>query len=506
MTIPAWLANPTRISNSLEDVVGLENVQLDDRLRSSLRASGIEALFPIQAQVIKETASRERNRDICVAVPTGSGKTLSYLLPILNDLAGRMVIRLRALIVVPGRELAEQVHGVLAPLAASVGLQTATAIGQTSMSAEQRRIVSEEDGSSLIDILVATPGRLSDHLRNSKHFTLRHLQWLVLDEADRLFEDPLLAHDFIPLLFSSLSSNIDRASLAEADCSADAFMSSTRQANSWPTREALSFRKVDQVPCEGSLWLTPLRKILCSATLSQNAAKLASLDLHVPLFICPEGENGHGMDSDTEVGEIKSEKRATRYQVPSGLVEYLHVCKEERKPVMLLHLLQNQGLSKALCFTKSVQTASRLALLLQTLLPQQRIASFSALLSAPERRDILESFSAGNVDLLVCSDAATRGLDLHNVAAVINYDVPKHLKTYVHRVGRTARAGRSGVAYTLAAIKEAHHFKRLHQQLSLTSTLSSEDSSTSLRPLKLPKGALQDLLPKYNQLIDESKD
>jgi superfamily II DNA/RNA helicase len=128
---------------------------------------------------------------VCVAAPTGSGKTLTYVLPIVQRLALRVVVRLRALVVVPSRDLVSQVHDVFARFCGPLGLRVGSAHGQTSFRQEQDSLVdmhapSLPGGTSKVDVLVCTPGRLMDHLQTTRGFTLQHLSFLVIDEADRL--------------------------------------------------------------------------------------------------------------------------------------------------------------------------------------------------------------------------------------------------------------------------------------------------------------------------------
>lgn len=472
--IPQWLAEPVKISPSCLDQASncrVEECDLDARIKEALAVQNITTLFPVQSAVLNFSSSK---RDLCVAAPTGSGKTLGYVLPIVQSLCGRKLVRLRALILVPGRELAEQVLQVVEPLAQAVSLSVGIAIGQTSLGAEQRRLFAgERGGESAVDILVATPGRLQDYLDEGgerRRLTLQHVEWLVFDEADRLLDDA--AHDgsFLLPLFRALDPMRQQGPPSSPH---------------HPQDTLISFRRPSDVPNQSAFWVTPLKKCLFSATLTQNPAKLAAFDLSNPLYI-----KAHDAE---EVGPIEADEdeEDTSYSTPKELIEVLHVCDEGRKPVALIHLLCNTGLTRSICFTRSVASTSKLAQLLRTC-TSSRIASFSSELSVEERRRVLAEFNGGQIDLLVCSDAAARGLDLEGVEAVINYDVPKHAKTYIHRVGRTARAGRAGTAYSIAAIKEAHHFKLM---------LKAAGKTQKMHALKIPKQALLDILPKYEAAL-----
>ncbi|CAM9639462.1 unnamed protein product [Ectocarpus sp. 4 AP-2014] len=209
---------------------------LDPRLTEILRREGVKHFFPIQVRVVPDIVATERHshvqsRDICVSAPTGSGKTLVFVLGVLQALIRRRVVRLRALVLLPSRDLAMQVHSVFKKYARGTGLRVGLAIGQTNFLEEQLALVgpvalagnptatarasflraqgrairpnptmggsnldsggwsgagAPAGGSSEVDIVVATPGRLLDHLAQTPGFTLQHLRYLIIDEADRL--------------------------------------------------------------------------------------------------------------------------------------------------------------------------------------------------------------------------------------------------------------------------------------------------------------------------------
>ncbi|CAG8792258.1 18925_t:CDS:2, partial [Dentiscutata erythropus] len=173
--------------------------------------------------------------------------------------------------------------------------------------------------------------------------------------------------------------------------------------------------------------------------------------------------------------------------------EYMIVSTSSEKPLTILHLLHNHHISSALCFTKSVDSAHRLSELIrifeilysQTLKKEIKeieinniqktneksdnidfvrsivAAEYSSDLSQEERKNILNKFKHGEIQLLICSDLIARGIDIERVDTVINYDVPIYMKKYVHRVGRTARAGRKGDAYSIVETQEVRHFKNM---------------------------------------------
>jgi ATP-dependent RNA helicase DDX51/DBP6 len=317
------------------------------------------------------------------------------------------------------------------PFASAAGLSMAVVVGQTSMIAEQKKLVASmnllQGGSSNVDILIATPGRLVDHLQMTPNFTLQHLQFLVIDEADRLLDQNF--QDWLPKVLKSAEGKLpDGLPFA-------------------PVSDTVTFRE-NKAALDSifglNCWATPLRKMLFSATLTKNPAKLAQLKLNNPRFLSVSADH-------------------SKYTVPDELEEFMVVAEDGEKVHALLYLLQEKSFCRALCFTKSVDSTDKLCSLLQACMTNQtdRICSFSSDLSPAQRTQILEKFNLGEVDLLICSDGAARGLDLEQVSAVINYDVPIHVKTYIHRVGRTARAGASGVAFSLLESREAHHFKQM---------------------------------------------
>jgi ATP-dependent RNA helicase DDX51/DBP6 len=262
---------------------------------------------------------------------------------------------------------------------------------------------------------------------------LQHLRWLVIDEADRLLDQAF--QDWLPLVLQSTQASGEGVQ----DAISSTELPFTHEAVSWRPN-AVPVSSIMGLGC----WATPLRKLLFSATLTRNPAKLAQLHLHRPTFLT--------VTLDEE-----------RYAVPADLEESLVVLEEEgsSKVSVLLYLLHAFRLTRTLCFTKSVVATEKLATLLTQSTSQHRIAAFSGDLLAARRAQLLEQFNDGEIDVLICSDGAARGLDLRNVHAVINYDIPVHAKTYIHRVGRTARAGQKGLAYSILEAREAYHFKQM---------------------------------------------
>ncbi|KAG6373406.1 P-loop containing nucleoside triphosphate hydrolase protein [Boletus reticuloceps] len=255
------------------------------KTRRRLFDLGISELFAVQTTLLPFLIRRSWSlytpysapHDVCVSAPTGSGKTLAYVLPILEVLSNRIVTRLRALIVLPTRDLVLQVRETFEAVGKGRGLKIGTATGQHSFAHEQAQLVSQIDsglqgGSSKVDILICTPGRLMDHLNGTPNFSLQHLRFLVIDEADRLlsqsFQDwlaqVLTAIHWRPSESSSLASRLS----SEDTCQ-------PRNCDSLAPA-CLDFVGYCQVDVDEQRGFS-CQKLLFSATLTRDPGKLASL-------------------------------------------------------------------------------------------------------------------------------------------------------------------------------------------------------------------------------------
>ena len=431
---------------------------LNPRVRGALEADGLDRIFAVQAATWRHTGGGMRfDRDLCVCAPTGSGKTLAYALPIVQALAGRTNVRrsLRALVIVPTGDLALQVAEVFTPLCKAAGLRVGVAHGpgnhrnarsgrgsggRGAGGANRKSVANdvylprisrtagiethedeEEDGGvggtgggtggTGVDVLVTPPGRLVAHVRETPGFSLSSLEFLVVDEADRILRQEY--QGWLPLVVAGAGARPPRMAVGERGRSA---------------------RRV--------------RKLLVSATLTRDPARLVGLNLHAPRMLTAVTTDAAG-DS--------------RYLLPDRLEEHVVVAKGDDKPLALCALLTRLGGDvPIIVFTASVDATHRLCLLLDAIggLPSRPV-EYSSFAPQSRRAAALESFRSGATRLLIASDAATRGLDVEGVGAVISYDAPTHLKTYVHRVGRTARAGRRGSAYTLCRPSEENKFRSM---------------------------------------------
>ncbi|XP_028336498.1 ATP-dependent RNA helicase DDX51, partial [Physeter macrocephalus] len=474
--LPAWLAEPSCVGkNVTEGLVSIEDIpEVHPDLRKRLRAQGISFYFPVQAAVIpallESTASGFlvsrggcRPSDICVSAPTGSGKTLAFVIPVVQALLRRAVCRVRALVVLPTKELAQQVSKVFNVYTDATPLRVALVTGQKSLAKEQESLVQDTaDGfRCLADIVVATPGRLVDHVEQTPGFSLQHLRFLVIDEADRVIDS--MHQSWLPRVVAA------------------AFPSEG-------TRDPLALLQRTQPRAVTAASVCcpqmPLQKLLFSATLTQNPEKLQQLGLYRPRLFSTVSVHGGPRDPDTD-GDSGG-----KYTFPAGLTHRYVPCSLRLKPLVVLHLILEMNLSRVLCFTNSRENSHRLFLLVQAF-GGVRVADFSSRYGPGSRKLILKRFQQGKIQLLISTDATARGIDVRGVQLVVNYDAPQFLRTYVHRVGRTARAGRPGLALTLLLKVQERRFTRM----------LGEGGVPGLQRHDAPGELLQPLVPRYREAL-----
>ncbi|KAK9709938.1 ATP-dependent RNA helicase dbp6, variant 2 [Basidiobolus ranarum] len=489
--LPQWLANPDIISPETTRPVQDPKLSLSTQILTRCKDNSIEEFFAVQTAVIPALLASKSSSlnytfagDLCVSAPTGSGKTLAYVIPIVETLSTRVVTRLRALIILPTRDLVVQVKDTFDAFCKGTNLKIGVMTGQTSFPQEQSQIVGDssqifEGGASKVDILIATPGRLIDHLASTPNFTLQHLRFLVIDEADRLLNQSY--QDW-------LSNVLQAAGKATTKQPENPI---TVDSEGVPVHDAIS-GKIQEGFCD---LLEPQRprvqKLLFSATLTRNPGKIASLHLVNPRYIAVQRTaNDNTEDADASEG---------RYTTPSTLKEFMLPCSPSEKPMMVLHLLYHLKVNSALCFTKSIEAANRLYKLIEVFdgffkeaNPEYQstimAAEYSGDLPQSERTSIIKKFKKGEIRLLICSDLIARGIDLDSVEAVISYDAPMYIKKYIHRVGRTARAGREGVAYTIVEDQEMRYFK---------SMLQKAQHLSMVKKMNVKEKALEPLMENY---------
>ncbi|MBV7439177.1 DEAD/DEAH box helicase [Aeromonas sp. sif2416] len=347
---------------------------LSPRLLQTLSELGYETPTPIQASAIPVVLA---GRDLMAGAQTGTGKTAAFVLPILQQLLtapreadeGRPI---RALVLVPTRELAVQVHESVLRYGQDTGLTSALVYGGVSIAAQVEAL---KNG---VDLLIATPGRLLDHLRQGA-LSLSRLGHLVFDEADRMLDMGFM--DEIKALLK-------------------------------------------QIP-------TDRQTLLFSATCDDNLFALSRVLLR-----------------DPELIEV-----APRNTTAAEVEQRIYAVDGDRKLALVEHLLKVKGWAPALIFSRTRQGADQLA---------QRLgkAGINALafhgdLSQGAREKVLQEFKAGSLQALVATDVAARGLDIQELNYVINLEFPHQPEDYVHRIGRTGRAGNKGLAITLFSSEDA---------------------------------------------------
>ena len=344
-------------------------------LLQAVKDLGYEQPSPIQEQAIPLVLA---GRDLMAGAQTGTGKTAAFALPLLqkmlqhaNSSASPARHPVRALVLTPTRELAIQVHDSVVDYKKNLALRSTVVFGGVDMKAQ------EADLRRGVEVLVATPGRLLDHAGN-KIVQLSHVQFLVLDEADRMLD-----MGFLPDLKRIL-----------------ALLPAQRQT------------------------------LLFSATFDDSIVGLARSFLQNPLKV-----------------------EVARRNTAAELVEQsVHRVREDDKLDALVQVIKVREISQALVFTRTKIAADKLGRRLQKRGIQTGIIHGDK--AQVERFAALDGFKQGKVQLLVATDIAARGLDIVELPCVVNYELPYAPEDYIHRIGRTGRAGASGLAISLVSPEE----------------------------------------------------
>lgn len=346
-------------------------------LLSSILAAGYTTPTPIQAQALPAVMD---GHDVMGAAQTGTGKTAAFSLPILHRLmpfasssASPARHPVRALILTPTRELADQVGASVKLYCKNTPLRSAVVFGGVDMNAQRDEL---RRG---CEILIATPGRLLDHIEQ-RNISLSQVGIFVLDEADRMLD-----MGFLP--------DLDRI--------------------------------VRQLPKQR-------QSLLFSATFSPEIRKLANNFLRSPVSI-----------------EV-----AARNATADTVTQIAYRAEDDDKRRAVEHIVRSKGLSQVIVFTNTKAGASRLAR--QLAREGLKAESIHGDKSQLERMKVLDAFKADQLEVLVATDVAARGLDVAGVPCVINYDLPFNAEDYVHRIGRTGRAGAKGEAIALVSASEHH--------------------------------------------------
>lgn len=346
------------------------HLSLSRPIQKGIANVGYSQPTPIQSSVIPVALL---GKDIVAGAVTGSGKTAAYMIPTLERLVYRpqKVASTRVVVLTPTRELALQVHDVGRKLGAFVSnLRFGLAVGGLNLRTQEQELKTRPD------VVVATPGRFIDHVRNSPSFSVDSVEILIVDEADRMLEEGFEAelNEILTLI---------------------------------PTKR---------------------QTLLFSATMNSSIKSLIKLSLHKPVRIM-----------------IDPPKQAA-----TGLTqEFVRIRKhEESRPAILVSLLQKVNRNqRVIVFVARKQMCHHLRIVLG--LMGVRVGELHGALTQEQRLESITAFKNLQVPILLCTDLASRGLDIPKIEVVINYELPSTYEVYLHRVGRTARAGRNGTSISL---------------------------------------------------------
>ncbi|XP_035036251.2 probable ATP-dependent RNA helicase DDX47 [Hippoglossus stenolepis] len=319
-----------------------------------------------------------QGKDVIGLAETGSGKTGAFAIPILQSLLNSPQ-RLHTLVLTPTRELAFQIAEQFEALGSSIGVKCAVIVGGIDMMSQSMVLAKKPH------IVIATPGRLIDHMENTKGFSLRALRFLVMDEADRI-----LNMDF--------ETEVDKI--------------------------------LKVIPRDR-------RTFLFSATMTKKVQKLQRAALKDPVKCSV----------------------STKYSTVEKLQQYYIFIPSKYKDCYLVSILNELAGNSFMIFCSTCNNAQRVALLLRNL--GITAIPLHGQMSQNKRLGALNKFKSKSRSVLLATDVASRGLDIPHVDCVINYDIPTHSKDYIHRVGRTARAGRSGKSITFVTQYDVELFQRI---------------------------------------------
>ncbi|ELD1798956.1 DEAD/DEAH box helicase [Vibrio fluvialis] len=341
---------------------------LSEALTQAVAELGYQKPTTIQTKAIPVIL---QGQDLIAAAQTGTGKTASFVLPILHKLQGRETQRkkrIRALILVPTRELAIQVADKVAQYGLHTGLTTLAMYGGVEEQAQKQRLI---EG---VDVLVATPGRLLD-MYGQRAVYFEEVEMVVLDEADRMLDMGFI---------ESINKIIDRL-----------------------PRDA--------------------QYLLFSATLSHKVRDLAKTAVNDPFEI----------------------SIAANQASKSNIEQWLITVDKDKKSALLSHLITENNWDQALIFIETKHGAAKLA----SQLEKRGITAeaFHSGRSQAVRVQLLEDFKAGKIKYMIATGVGARGIDIHELSRVVNYDLPFPADEYVHRIGRTGRANAKGEAISFVS-------------------------------------------------------
>ncbi|HEY3316123.1 MAG TPA: DEAD/DEAH box helicase [Bacillota bacterium] len=357
----------------------IQTVKLDPILLDNINRLGYSKPTPVQTASIPPALE---GRDLVATAETGSGKTAAFLLPILQRLMASARGQVRSLILCPTREIALQTHTEAQKLGQGTGLRSAAVYGGVGMEPQTKALRSG------VDIVVATPGRLLDHMGRG-NVKFQGLQVLILDEADRMLD-----MGFLPDIKRILSA----------------------------------------LPQER-------QTMLFSATMPPEILSLTNRFMKGPVRVA--------------IGRPTTP--------PKTISQAVYAAEPQEKTHLLLGLVKAKGMNSVLIFTRTKHRADRLAKQLSH--EGIRTACIHGDRSQHQREAALDGFRKGAYRVLVATDIAARGLDVQGVTHVINYDLPAIPEDYIHRIGRTARAGASGQAISLVTREDGDALRHIEMAM-----------------------------------------
>ncbi|XP_043799505.1 probable ATP-dependent RNA helicase DDX27 [Apis laboriosa] len=368
--------------SNIESHATFHQMNLSRPLLKAITSMNFVHPTPIQAATIPVALM---GRDICGCAATGTGKTAAYMLPTLERLLYRPLdgpAISRVLVLVPTRELGVQVYQVTKQLSQFTTIEVGLSVGGLDVKAQEAVLRRSPD------IVIATPGRLIDHLKNTPTFSLDSIEVLILDEADRMLDE----------YFAEQMKYIVK------QCSR------SRQT------------------------------ILFSATMTEEVKDLAAVSLNKPVKVFIDSNQDVAFNLRQEFIRIRKEREGDREAILAALI-----CRTFHDHVMI--------------FVQTKKQAHRLHILLGLL--GIKVGELHGNLTQPQRLENLTKFKNEEIDILLATDVAARGLDISGVKTVINFVMPATMQHYIHRVGRTARAGRVGVSVSLAGEQERSLVKEI---------------------------------------------
>jgi superfamily II DNA/RNA helicase len=365
--------------------MSFSKLQLIEPVLKAIKLCGYTTPTPIQEQAIPKALA---GHDLIATAQTGTGKTAAFVMPALQRLsipstaAGRSKGP-RVLVLTPTRELASQITEAVKTYGKFMRIRSGAILGGMPYF-EQQRLLSQP-----VDLIVATPGRLMDHMERGQ-INFSRLELLVLDEADRMLD----------MGFSEAVDTIAAATPA--------------------TRQTMMF----------------------TATMDNTMAKLAQRLLKDPVRV-----------------EIAGKKTTLE-----TIEQRLHAADDmQHKNRMLKHLISDNGMTRAIIFSGTKRNADQLANELHA--QGHSAAALHGDMSQNARNRTIMNMKRGRIRLLVATDVAARGLDVTGITHVINYDLPKNAEDYVHRIGRTGRAGATGIAISFASSREVDSLRSIERYI-----------------------------------------